>query len=68
MHVRVEVAGEEVTVRASRNGFSEQRKSAFIRELSAEGRAHRDLRAHARKPRVATTVCETRARAAKLKR
>lgn len=37
MQVRVEVAGEDVTVRASRNGFSEQRKSAFIRELSAEG-------------------------------
>jgi hypothetical protein len=37
MQLRVEVDGEEVTVRASRNGFSEQRKSAFIRELASEG-------------------------------
>jgi hypothetical protein len=37
MQVRVEVDGDEVTVRASRNGFSEQRKSAFIRELASEG-------------------------------
>jgi hypothetical protein len=37
MQLRVDVDGEEVTVRASRNGFSEQRKSAFIRELASEG-------------------------------
>jgi hypothetical protein len=37
MDVRVEVDGDKVTVRASRNGFSEQRKSAFIRELASEG-------------------------------
>lgn len=37
MRLRVELSGDDVTVRASRNGFSEQRKSAFIRELAAEG-------------------------------
>jgi hypothetical protein len=49
MQLRVEVDGDEVTVRASRNGFSEQRKSAFIRELAAEGfipDAHRWYFAH----------------------
>jgi hypothetical protein len=37
MQLRVDVAADDVTVRASRNGFSEQRKSAFIRELASEG-------------------------------
>ena len=35
--VEVEEAAGEVTIRASRNSFSEARKSRFIHELAAEG-------------------------------
>ena len=35
--VRVEVAGDVVTVRATRDTFNEQRKASFVRELAAEG-------------------------------
>src|SRR5689334_24246105 len=36
-HVRVEEAGDEVVVSATRNAFSELRKVFFVRELAAEG-------------------------------
>jgi len=35
--VRVESSPDEVTIRASRNTFSERRKRSFIHELAAEG-------------------------------
>lgn len=35
--VRVEVAGDVVTVLATRDTFNEQRKASFVRELAAEG-------------------------------
>jgi len=35
--VRVEVAGEDITVRATRDNLSEQRKASFVHELAAEG-------------------------------
>jgi hypothetical protein len=35
--VLVEVHGDSVEIRATRNTFSEQRKISFIRELAAEG-------------------------------
>ena len=35
--VRVEVTGERVTVRATRDTFTEQRKASFVRALAAEG-------------------------------
>jgi hypothetical protein len=35
--VRVEVSGESVTIRATRDTFSPQRKDFFVRELAAEG-------------------------------
>ena len=35
--VRVEASPEAVTIRASRNTFSERRKRCFIHELAAEG-------------------------------
>jgi hypothetical protein len=35
--VKVEVRDERVTIRASRDSFSSQRKEAFIHELAAEG-------------------------------
>ncbi len=35
--VRVEVANEGVTVRATRDTFTEQRKASFVRELASEG-------------------------------
>jgi len=35
--VRVESSPEGVTIRASRNSFSDQRKRSFIHELAAEG-------------------------------
>ncbi|HEY4299250.1 MAG TPA: hypothetical protein VGM73_00150 [Candidatus Didemnitutus sp.] len=35
--VLVEDFGQSVTIRATRNTFTEQRKIAFIRELAAEG-------------------------------
>ena len=36
-HIRVEEQDDEVIIRASRNTFSERRKTLFIRELAAEG-------------------------------
>ena len=35
--VLVEVVGNGVTVRATRDTFTEQRKASFVRELAAEG-------------------------------
>jgi hypothetical protein len=35
--VRVVAAGDDITIRATRDTFSEQRKERFIRELAAEG-------------------------------
>ncbi len=35
--VRVEVRGDDVTIRVSRDSFSERRKDYFVRELAAEG-------------------------------
>jgi hypothetical protein len=35
--LKVEVWDDAVTIRATRNTFSERRKAAFVRELAAEG-------------------------------